>query len=338
MKTAALDLTSRDFATEANFLVKDLQRVNLGIYWVDLLVSVVVGWGAFAGALVLSLPLAAAAAAISAVALYRALCFIHEISHQSRRTLPGFEPVWNLTTGFPLLLPSCMYVGVHSGHHRLSTYGTQSDPEYLPFARSIRMTAAFAIQSLLLPLALAVRFLLLGPISFFVPRFERWLVVHSSSLSMNVRYCRDAAPETLRMVRRQNVGILIFWVALVIAAPVKFFVLWYLISAAISLTNSLRTLGAHAYASDGEPLGREEQLQDSIDTPAGRWGVLWAPVGLRFHALHHYFPGIPYHNLGKAYARLTTKLPSHAAIHHVRSGSLVQSLTALCRRGLRKTR
>jgi fatty acid desaturase len=337
MKTAALDPTSRDFAAETNLLVKDLQRVSPAIYWVDLLGSVIAGWAAFTAALVLPLPSAIAAAVISAIALYRALCFIHEISHQSRRTLPGFEPVWNLTTGFPLLLPSCMYVGVHSGHHRLTTYGTGSDPEYLPFARSMRMTAAFAIQSLLLPLALAVRFLLLGPIAFFVPRFERWLVVHFSSLSMNVRYSRDAAPETLRMVRRQNAGILILWVALVIAAPVKFFILWYLISASISLSNSLRTLGAHAYTSDGEPLSREEQLKDSIDTPAARWGVLWAPVGLRFHALHHYFPGIPYHNLGEAYRRLTSQLPANAAIHHVRSGSLAQSLAALCRRGLRKT-
>jgi fatty acid desaturase len=154
---------------------------------------------------------------------------------------------------------------------------------------------------------------------------------------MNVRYCRDASAETLRMVRSQNAVILILWAALVIAAPMKFFVFWYLISASISLTNSLRTLGAHAYASDGKPLDRDEQLQDSIDTPAARWGVLWAPVGLRFHALHHYFPGIPYHNLGKAYRRITGQLPSEAAIHQVRSRGLVQSLTALCRRGLRKT-
>jgi fatty acid desaturase len=338
MKTAALDLTSRDFAAEANLLVKDLHRVNPPIYWSDLLVSVVAGWGAFAAALARPLPSAIAPAAISALALYRALCFIHEISHQTQRTLPGFEAVWNLTTGFPLLLPSCMYLGVHSGHHRLSSYGTESDPEYLPFAGSIRMTITFAIQSLLLPLALAVRFLLLGPVGFFAPRFERWLVVHFSSLSMNVRYCRDASAETLRMVRRQNIGLLLLWIALVIAAPVRFFVLWYLISASISLMNSLRTLGAHAYASHGDPLGREEQFEDSIDTPAVRWGVLWAPVGLRFHALHHYFPGIPYHNLGKAYRRLTAHLPSAAAIHHVCSASLAQSLAALCRRGLGKTR
>src|ERR1019366_10795758 len=45
-----------------------------------------------------------------------------------------------------------------------------------------------------------------------------------------------------------------------------------------SLINGLRTLGAHAYGSEGRPLSREEQLQDSIDTPAIRWGVLWSPT------------------------------------------------------------
>ncbi len=331
MKTATLDI-----AAQANDLVRDLNRARPAIYWADLLVSSAIGWGAFAAALVLPLRLAVPFAVPAIAALYRALCFIHEISHQSRRTLPGFEPIWNLTTGFPLLLPSCMYVGVHSSHHRLSTYGTESDPEYLPFSRSVRMTAAFAVQSLLIPIALAVRFLVLGPVAFLVPPLERWLIAHFSSLSMNVRYRREVTPETRRMIRRQTIGILILWAALAIAVPIRFFVLWYVVSASISLVNSLRTLGAHAYESEGDPIGREEQLLDSIDTPGIRWVVLWAPVGLRFHGLHHYFPGIPYHNLGEAYRRLTTELPPEAGIYRVRSKGLVHSLTALCRRGLRK--
>jgi fatty acid desaturase len=267
---------------------------------------------------------------VAVLALYRALCFIHEISHQSRRSLPGFEAVWNLTTGFPLLLPSLVYAGVHSNHHRLSTYGTEHDPEYLPFARSAGMTAAFAAQSLLLPAAFAVRFLLLAPIAFLVPRFERWLIVHFSSLSMNVRYRREVTPEIVRMVHRQSAGILVLWVAMIVCFPMRFFVFWYAVSASISLINSLRTLGAHAYRSDGDPLSREDQLRDSVDTPGPRWGVLWAPVGLRFHALHHYFPGIPYHNLGEAYRRLTTQLPPE-----VRSDGLWNSLSSLIRAGLR---
>ncbi len=324
-------------------LVRDLHRTRPGIYWADLLLSTAIGWGSFAAALELPPPYALAFTPIACAALYRALCFIHEISHQSRRNLPGFETVWNLTVGFPVLLPSFMYQGVHQCHHRLTTYGTEHDPEYLPFARSARMTLAFCAQSLLLPAALLVRFLLFAPLAFLVPRFERWLVVHFSSLVMNVRFCRDVTPETVRMVRIQSAGIFVLLAVLGIMAarhdiPVRFFVLWYSVSAVISLINCLRTLGAHAYQSDGHPLSREEQLHDSIDTPAICWGVLWAPVGLRFHSVHHYFPGIPYHNLGEAYRRLATRLPAEAGIHKVRSTSLRHSLETLYRAGVRNQR
>ena len=73
---------------------------------------------------------------MAVLALYRGLCFMHEISHLNPRTLPGFERAWNGLIGFPLLLPSFVYSGVHQSHHKLSTYGTLQDPEYLPFAGS----------------------------------------------------------------------------------------------------------------------------------------------------------------------------------------------------------
>jgi fatty acid desaturase len=81
------------------------------------------------------------------------------------------------------------------------------------------------------------------------------------------------------------------------------------------------------------PLDREAQLADSIDTPGAPWTELWAPVGLRYHALHHYFPGIPYHNLGTAYRRLVSNLPSEAAYRGPVSPSLSWSLRLLYRNG-----
>ena len=83
----------------------------------------------------------------------------------------------------------------------------------------------------------------------------------------------------------------------------KAIAVWYAVNAFISVCNTMRTLGAHRYESTGLPLDRAGQLADSIDTPGAAWTELWAPVGLRYHALHHYFPGIPYHNLGLAYRR-----------------------------------
>ncbi|MGH9622294.1 MAG: hypothetical protein ACRD45_21630, partial [Bryobacteraceae bacterium] len=74
----------------------DLNRVQARRYWFDLSITVIVGWGAFAWAA--AMPLFSArmfvGGAIAVLALYRALCFLHELSHQSRRTLPGLETVW----------------------------------------------------------------------------------------------------------------------------------------------------------------------------------------------------------------------------------------------------
>jgi fatty acid desaturase len=82
-------------------------------------------------------------------------------------------------------------------------------------------------------------------------------------------------------------------------------------------------------------MDREGQLRDSIDTPGAVWTELWAPVGLRYHALHHYFPGIPYHNLRKAWQRLSATLPPDAVYQSVRSRGLARSLRALYRKGCR---
>src|SRR5579884_3650500 len=121
---------------QARKLVNDLHTPKPAIYWVDLLLSAAIGWGAFVVAVRSQLGSAGmfAGAAVAVFALYRGLCFVHEISHLRQSALRGFETVWNLLIGVPLLMPSFTYVGVHGSHHKLSTYGTEQDPEYLPFS------------------------------------------------------------------------------------------------------------------------------------------------------------------------------------------------------------
>lgn len=323
-------------------LVRDLHRVNARVYWADLLGSAILGWGAFALAVILP-PFSAgmlAASVVAILALYRALCFVHELSHQNFRTLPGFEAVWNFLVGYPLLMPSFVYVGVHQDHHKLSVYGTSGDPEYLPFARSTLMTTTFALESFLIPAALLVRYLVLGPIGLISKRLQNWLAVHASSLTINIRYRRDANPSLLRTIRCGTVFILAMWGAGIVFGvlgfiPWRAFAIWFVIVSLASFVNTLRTLGAHAYESSGEPLDRMGQLIDSIDTPGRFWTELWAPVGLRYHALHHYFPGIPYHALPEAYRRLVGTLPLAVEYRKMTSPSLPHSLTSLIRKGLR---
>jgi fatty acid desaturase len=316
--------------------VRDLHEPRPAIYWTDLAVTAVVGWGAF-GVALMARPFSAAMCAaiiVAAFALYRGLCFVHEISHLRQRCLRGFEIAWNFVFGIPLLLPSFVYVGVHASHHSLAIYGTDRDPEYLPFARSHRMSLGFFLHSILLPAAFLFRFFVLSPIGLCWPRFHNWLIARASSLSMNPAYRRENSPELTATVKYGEFAILVVWMAASVVAwrhdfLLKGIAVWYAISAVVSVCNSLRTLGAHRYESAGTPLDRAGQLVDSIDTPGAAWTELWAPVGLRYHALHHYFPGIPYHNLGLAYERLISTLPASAGYREITSPSLPFSLRRL---------
>ena len=43
--------------------------------------------------------------------------------------------------------------------------------------------------------------------------------------------------------------------------------------------------------------------------------MLWAPVGLRYHALHHLLPGVPYHHLGEAHRRISALVETDSPYH-----------------------
>jgi fatty acid desaturase len=324
----------------ARELVRDLHQPNAKIFWADLVLTALIGWAAFGAALVLSPYAASLSLIVAGLAFYRGLCFIHEITHIRAKTLPGFETAWNLLFGAPLLLPSFVYVGVHQDHHRLATYGTAQDPEYMPFAKSNLMTIVFVAHSLLIPAFLFLRFVVLGPIAILLPPLHRWLAIHASSLCMNLAYKREVGRQTLRSMRIWETVVFALWGSLLIAtatgrAPWRGLAFWYLVTAAVCIINTLRTLGAHDYESNGSPMDRTSQLLDSIDTPGAFWTELWAPVGLRYHALHHYFPGIPYHNLGAAHRRLRDGLPSNAPYRDTVSPGLWHSLAKLYAKGRR---
>ncbi|MGH9585290.1 MAG: hypothetical protein ACRD4O_20430 [Bryobacteraceae bacterium] len=57
---------------------------------------------------------------------------------------------------------------------------------------------------------------------------------------------------------------------------------------------------------------------------------------MRYHALHHYFPGIPYHSLSAAYRRIVESVQISDGYRKVTSPSLPHSLRVLCEKGARK--
>lgn len=71
-------------------LTRDISTARPGIYWPDMLGSAALGYAALASAiLTASTWLAVALGVIAALALYRALLFIHELTHIHRTALPS---------------------------------------------------------------------------------------------------------------------------------------------------------------------------------------------------------------------------------------------------------
>lgn len=317
-------------------IVEDLFAPKVRIFWFDLLISTAVGWSAFVLAC-LAKPLSwqmYGSCAICAIALYRALSFMHELSHIRTKALPGFAQVWNIIVGIPLLFPYFLYLDVHADHHRLSTYGTKNDPEYLPIAGSRLEIFLFTAHSILIPALLMLRFLVLAPLGLLFPPLHRFLEEHASSLTMNFAYSRKVSDAERSQIIAIELLILGIWGNFFVLArqglvPWRILAIWYGILACISLINVLRTLGAHRYQHHNGTLERVGQLLDSINTPGAFWTEIWAPVGLRYHALHHYFPSIPYHNLPIAHKRLIQVLPPDAPYCLTTSSSLWHSLQTL---------
>ena len=310
---------SEDFPLkEARALVAHLMTRNPLIYWADLLLNLILGWGGFY--LVVITPALSAlnifAFIVSAFSLYRAGIFVHEIVHFKKGSFKSFVAFWNITAGMPLLIPSFTYYGVHNDHHKRDTYGTTEDGEYLPFgAEEGWKIIAYVFLSLMLPLLFLSRFLILPPLSWVIPPLGRYAWQRASSLTIDLAY-RRPPPSKLdgKYWRLQEIGASIYaWAAAYLiyngTLPLKVAIVWYLVTVLVFTMNSLRTLGAHAYRNPGDvKMSVADQYLDSIDVTGGILSPFWAPVGLRFHATHHLFPQMPYHNLGTAHNLLVKNL------------------------------
>ncbi|MFZ1743779.1 MAG: fatty acid desaturase [Pontixanthobacter sp.] len=305
----------KEMLRAARDLTKDISEARPAIYWTDMLVNAAVGYAALAGAILTkSVPLAVTLGVIAALTLYRALLFIHEISHLHKNALPGFRTVWNLLVGIPMLMPSFTYEGVHTLHHARTRYGTIEDPEYLPLALMKPWTLPlFVLIALLAPPALVLRSAVLVPLGLIIPPIRKLVWERFSSLSINPDFRRRPPEGDLKARVMWQEVLASAWAMALIASV---FVLGWkpvLVALAVfSLTavlNQLRTLVAHLWENDGEPMSVTAQYLDSVNVPPpGFIAAIWAPVGLRYHALHHLLPSMPYHSLGQAHRRLSAHL------------------------------
>ena len=325
---------------QAYALADDLMTPNAAIYWTDLILSAALMWGGFfVAATTASLAVGLVAGVVSVLALYRALSFIHELTHIRDDEAPGFRIGWNVMVGVPLMTPSLMYEGVHNIHHIKDRFGTNLDPEYLPLSRFTPLKlAGFLFVALLAPLGVVLRSAVLIPLSFVVPPLRRYLKTKLSALIINPDFVRQDLDRWRTEWVIQDVACWL-WSWAVIAAtaagwlPLRFVLTGLAIFAIATFVNQARTLVAHHWDNDGGKMTLDEQFLDSVNVPPPNLASeLWAPVGLRYHALHHLLPRLPYHNLGKAHARLAQALGTDSIYHQASEKGLFEALADLFRR------
>ena len=329
----------------ARDVVSDLQQRSPSIYWLDLLLTTTAAWtltavyftapalhtvqiGAFIGASIL---------------FFRTGTFIHEIVHFPRHEMVWFRRTWNLLVGIPLLMPWIFYLN-HLDHHNARRFGTPEDGEYLPLAAApVRETVKYLLQAPLLPLLVVIRFGMLGPLSWLHRGLREW-VLTSATAAVSNPYYRKRFPAReephLRIVEGLCFGYLMVIASLLasgIATGTQLLMAYLLIGSALTL-NWVRNLAAHRYGNRGDRMGHADQFSDSINITGQTWlTVVLFPVGLRYHALHHLLPTLPYHNLGKAHRRLIEMLPVDSPYHAVNRSSFFATVAELLRSAARTT-
>ena len=336
----------------ARNIIKDLFRPKPWIYWIDFLLTYTAAMHCFRqvrggpllqphqgfqGSIAQILFFGA-----SCLLFYRASMFIHEIVHQrTAGRMTVFRLVWNILCGIPFLIPSFVYY-THIDHHRRQHFGTDRDGEYMPLEHQASWRLWFYLSwCLIIPLLVAVRFLVLTPLAWVIPGFRQFVHQRASSMVMDPSYIRPLPTQrTLRVIKLQELGCFLWCLGIAVVPPlflhrwpIPFLVHAYLTAVVVTFLNSVRTLGSHRWYNHGGEMSFEEQLLDSVNYPHSAWlSELWGPVGTRYHALHHLFPSLPYHALPEAHRRLTQALPTDSLYRQVEEKSLTSGLLDLWHR------
>src|SRR3546814_2510696 len=124
-----------------------------------------------------------------------------------------------------------------------------------------------------------------------VPGLRKTVGERYSALAINPRFRRRAPEgEAKRLWHRTEAAASVWAIALIALVatgviPLPAFAIVLAIASGVALLNQIRTLVAHLWENDGEPMSVTAQYLDSVNVPPpATLPVLWAPVGLRYHA------------------------------------------------------
>lgn len=300
---------SRDDLKQLHSLTKHLSKPNMSIYWIDLIITALIAWGAFCVAIqsdAFSLT-QGLATLTAACAFYKGVNFVHEISHNPQ-DMKSLALAYNVAFGFYTRVLS--YFGdSHPDHHSSRKFGTRLDPEYENW--SYRHPANIlrpAVASFISPLLMFVRIAILPLFYFFAgEKFQIYVNKKFSSIVMNFAYEYSDTNETrLKNVKRlDTAAMVLIWSAIAFCLTTQnsaqILVIHYLTLVLSNMLGSFRALGVHRYTSQFQQRPAQDQFFDSVSIQDTLFSGLWAPLNSNYHSIHHLLPHIPYHSMREAH-------------------------------------
>ena len=151
------------------------------------------------------------------------------------------------------------------------------------------------------PIYVLFRFLL-APLTLLHPKLRKFTLERLSSFTLNWKYKRNIN----RMDHKKFLLVEMLCCARAWLIPLGVVIgisdwtrvpLMYLLAITILAASQMRFFADHHFESHGDQMIMSEHITDSCNyTQSDFFTWLFFPFTIRFHALHHLFPTIPYHN------------------------------------------